>query len=139
MIKLPRSFYEKIVETARSGSPEEICGLLGGTVSGEDKTAKEIYVLENIAHSNEHFSMNPKEQLAAVKDMRSKGFVPLGNFHSHPESLSRPSEEDKRLAYDKAASYLILSLMDADNPVLKSFRIADGVSTEEELIIIEEE
>ena len=138
MIKLPKSFYDEIVEAAKSGRPEEICGLIGGTVSGDEKTAEEIYFLENIDHSNEHFSMNPKEQLEAVKDMRSKGLVPLGNFHSHPESLSRPSEEDKRLAYDKTASYLILSLMDIYEPVLKSFRIADGVSTEEELVIEED-
>lgn len=77
--------------------------------------------------------MNPKDQLNAVKDMRAKGYVPLGNFHSHPESPSRPSEEDKRLAYDKDASYMIISLMDIENPVLKSFRIVDNVSTEEEI------
>ncbi|MGM9936786.1 MAG: M67 family metallopeptidase [Candidatus Ornithomonoglobus sp.] len=135
MIKLPKSFYDQIVEAAKSGRPEEICGLLGGTVTGDEKVAKEIYFLENIDHSNEHFSMNPKEQLEAVKDMRSKGLVPLGNFHSHPESPSRPSEEDKRLAFDRNASYLILSLMDIYEPVLKSFKIADGVSAEEQLII----
>lgn len=135
MIKLPKDFYNKIVEAAKSGRPEEICGLLGGEINGSDKIAKEIYFLENIDHSNEHFSMNPKEQLEAVKDMRSKGLVPLGNFHSHPESPSRPSEEDKRLAYDKNASYLILSLMDIYEPVLKSFHIENGVSTEEELIL----
>lgn len=77
--------------------------------------------------------MNPKDQLNAVKDMRAKGYVPLGNFHSHPESPSRPSEEDKRLAYDKDASYMIISFMDIENPVLKSFRIVDNVSTEEEI------
>ena len=77
--------------------------------------------------------MNPKDQLDAVKDMRAKGLVPLGNFHSHPESPSRPSEEDKRLAYDREASYMIISLMDIENPVLKSFRIVDNVSTEEEI------
>ncbi|MCI5605279.1 MAG: Mov34/MPN/PAD-1 family protein, partial [Clostridia bacterium] len=70
MIKLPKSFYDEIVEAAKSGRPEEICGLIGGTVSGDEKTAEEIYFLENIDHSNEHFSMNPKEQLEAVKDMR---------------------------------------------------------------------
>lgn len=105
MIRPPKSFYSQIVEAAKSGRPEEICGLLGGIVSGDEKTAKEIYFLENIDHSNEHFSMNPKEQLEAIKDMRSKGLIPLGNFHSHPESPSRSSEEDKRLAYDRTASY----------------------------------
>lgn len=138
MIRLSKTFYNQIVEVAKSGRPEEICGLLGGVVNERTKIVKEIYFLENIDHSNEHFSMNPKEQLEAVKDMRKKGIVPLGNFHSHPESPSRPSEEDKRLAYDKTASYMILSLQNIYEPVLKSFSIADGVSTEEELIIEEE-
>lgn len=138
MIRISKTFYNQIVEVAKSGRPEEICGLLGGVVNERTKIVKEIYFLENIDHSNEHFSMNPKEQLEAVKDMRKKGLVPLGNFHSHPESPSRPSEEDKRLAYDKTASYMILSLQNIYEPVLKSFSIADGVSTEEDMIIEEE-
>ena len=86
-------------------------------------------------HSNEHFSLDPKEQLAAIKDMRAEGLVPLGNWHSHPESPSRPSDEDKRLAYDKTASYMILSLMNRDEPVLNSFHIEGTDSTKEELVI----
>ncbi len=67
------------------------------------------------------------------------GLVPLGNWHSHPESPSRPSDEDKRLAYDSKASYMIMSLMENDNPVLNSFRITGDVSEKEELVIIEQE
>ena len=54
---------------------------------------------------------------------------------SHPESPSRPSEEDKRLAYDSKASYMILSLMEPEKPVLNSFHIEGDVSTKEELVI----
>jgi proteasome lid subunit RPN8/RPN11 len=131
LIKLPKKFFDEILQAAKDGRPEEICGLIGGVKDGDKREVKKIYLLENIDHSNEHFSMNPKDQLAAIKDMRSNGIEPLGNFHSHPESPSRPSEEDKRLAYDKNASYMIISLMDIENPVLKSFKIVDNVSTEE--------
>jgi len=67
--------------------------------------------------------------------MRAEGLVPLGNWHSHPESPSRPSDEDKRLAYDKTASYMIRSLMNRDEPVLNSFHIEGTDSTKEELVI----
>ena len=87
-------------------------------------------------HSNEHFSLDPKEQLAAVKEMRKEGMKPLGNWHSHPETPSRPSEEDKRLSYDSSASYLILSLMEPENPVLNAFHVENGEVRKEELIII---
>ena len=68
--------------------------------------------------------------------MRANGLVPLGNWHSHPESPSRPSEEDKRLAYDSTASYMILSLMDNENPVLNSFHIEGTESEKEEIVLV---
>lgn len=132
MITLSKSDYKKIIDHADKWLPCEACGLLGGNINENgDKIVKKVYLLTNIDNSNEHFSLDPKEQLAAVKDMRANGFVPLGNWHSHPESPARPSEEDKRLAYDKTASYMILSLMDKNAPVLKSFKI-DGDFSEQE-------
>lgn len=135
MITLKKSDYEKILLHAKENLPEEACGLIAGRIDDfGNKSIEEVYLLENIDHSNEHFSLNPKEQLAAVKDMRAKGYVLLGNWHSHPESPSRPSEEDKRLAYDSKASYMILSLME-DVPVLNSFHIEGTESEKEELEI----
>lgn len=135
MIKLLKTDYEKIVAHAEKELPNEACGLIGGTINGDSKKIKKVYLLTNIDHSNEHFSLDPKEQLAAIKDMRQNGLVPLGNWHSHPESPSRPSDEDKRLAYDSKASYMILSLMDRQNPVLNSFKITGDAAEKEELVI----
>lgn len=136
MIKLSKSDYEKILKYAESELPDEACGLIGGEITESgDKIIKNVYLLTNTDHSNEHFSMDPKEQFESIKDMRANGFVPLGNWHSHPESPSRPSEEDKRLAYDSKASYMILSLVDRENPVLNSFKIKGSDAEKEELVI----
>lgn len=135
MIKLSKADYNKIIAHAESELPNEACGLIAGNIDGENKEIKKVYFLTNTDHSNEHFSLDPREQLAAVKDMRKNGLVPLGNWHSHPESPSRPSDEDKRLAYDSKASYMILSLMDRESPVLNSFRISSSQAEKEELII----
>lgn len=136
MVKLSQTDYEKMVVHAESELPDEACGLIAGRIDGDDKIIEKVYLLTNIDHSNEHFSLDPKEQLAAVKDMRANGLKPLGNWHSHPESPSRPSEEDKRLAYDPTVNYLILSLMDMDQPVLKAFDIDKEKNvTIEELVI----
>lgn len=136
MITLKKADYEKMLEHAKKELPNEACGLLAGVIEGADKKVEKVYLLTNIDHSNEHFSLDPKEQLAAVKDMRANGLVPLGNWHSHPESPSRPSEEDKRLAYDSKASYMILSLMELEHPVLHSFKI-EGDQAEKETLVIE--
>ncbi|MGN0696649.1 MAG: M67 family metallopeptidase [Oscillospiraceae bacterium] len=140
MITLKRSDFEKMLAHAEKELPSEACGLIAGTVDGEDKVIREVYLLTNIDKSNEHFSLDPKEQLAAIKDMRAKGITPLGNWHSHPESPSRPSDEDKRLAFDSKASYMILSLMNRDDPVLNSFKITgeDPKTSEKEQLIIED-
>ena len=135
MIKLSKADYNKIIAHAESELPNEACGLIAGNIDGENKEIKKVYFLTNTDHSNEHFSLDPREQLEAVKDMRKNGLVPLGNWHSHPESPSRPSDEDKRLAYDSKASYMILSLMDRESPVLNSFRISSSQAEKEELII----
>ena len=135
-IRLKKSDFEKLLSHAQKELPNEACGLIAGHIGGNEKTIEEVYLLTNIDHSNEHFSLDPKEQLAAVKDMRAKGLTPLGNWHSHPESPSRPSEEDKRLAYDSKASYMILSIMNEQEPVLNSFKITGDNAEKEELIII---
>lgn len=137
MISLKQSDYDKIVAHAKSEAPIEACGLIAGELSGSDKIIKKVYILTNIDHAEEHFTLDPREQLQAVKDMRAEGLTPLGNWHSHPVSPSRPSEEDKRLAYDSSASYLILSLMD-EEPVLNSFHIEGDKAEKENLVITQE-
>ncbi|MBO4457437.1 MAG: M67 family metallopeptidase [Butyrivibrio sp.] len=142
-ITITRSDLDRIVEHALLERPDEACGLIAGT-DNEDgiREIKKVYLLTNIDHTNEHFSIDPKEQLKAIKDMRANGLKPIGNWHSHPETPSRPSEEDKRLANDSKASYLILSLMEEGNPVLNAFHV-ESVNGEkevrkEELIIKED-
>ena len=135
MIKLKNDDFKKMLHHAIAELPNEACGMIAGVKDGSDKVIKKVYLLTNTDHSNEHFSLDPREQLAAVKDMRANGFIPLGNWHSHPETPSRPSDEDKRLAYDKTASYMILSLMDSNNPVLNSFHIEGDTAEKEELVI----
>lgn len=140
-ITINKADYERILAHAKENLPEEACGLIAG-IDNEDgvREIKKVYLLTNIDHTNEHFSIDPKDQLASIKDMRAEGLKPLGNWHSHPESPSRPSEEDKRLANDSNASYLILSLMEHNNPVLNAFHVEsiDGEKTvrKEELIIL---
>jgi proteasome lid subunit RPN8/RPN11 len=122
MLILPREMLEKIIAHSRAALPNEACGLIAGTVAAGVKKAEAVYCLKNIDESPEHFSMSIEEQFAAIAGMRKRGLVLLGNFHSHPSTPARPSEEDIRLAFDSSLSYLIVSLAQAE-PVLKSFTI----------------
>lgn len=136
IIRLDYRIYDDIVKYAREHLPEEACGLIAGEEE-EDGTRliKKVYFLENIDHAQDHFTLDPKDQMQAIKDMRANSLKPLGNWHSHPESPSRPSEEDIRLSFDSKASYMILSLM-AENPVLNSYHVENGIYEKEDLRII---
>ena len=132
MLKIPQHIHDDIIAHAREGLPLEVCGILGG--SGD--TVEAIYRVTNSDASNEHFSMEPKEQFAVVKDMRIKGVKMLAIYHSHPETPARPSEEDIRLALTPGISYVIVSMMAPDAPTLRSFRISDGQVEKEEVQVI---
>lgn len=134
---IKRKDYEKIIFHAKSELPNEACGIIAGNDDSDIRTIEKVYLLKNIDKSNEHFSIDQKEQLKVIKDIRANGLKLLGNWHSHPESPSRSSDEDIRLAFDKNISYLILSLMDIEKPVLNSFHVENGISTKEELILID--
>ena len=142
-ITIRREEVDRLIAHALKERPDEACGLIAGE-DREDgvREIRKVYLLTNTDHTNEHFSIDPKEQLQAIKDMRASGLKPLGNWHSHPETPSRPSEEDKRLANDSRASYLILSLADEAHPVLNAFHVenTNGEKTvrKEELIILGE-
>lgn len=136
-VTITKSDFDKILVYARKEAPLEACGLIAGSDHDGIREIQKVYLLTNVDHTREHFSLDPKEQLSAVLDMRKSGLKPLGNWHSHPASPSRSSQEDIRLAFDHTASYLILSLMDDAHPVLHSFHVENGVSEQEELVIVE--
>lgn len=138
IIRMPYQLLDEMVEYAKEHLPNEACGLIAGIEEESGREIRKIYYLTNVDAATDHFTMDPKEQLAAIKDMREHGWKPLGNWHSHPESPSRPSDEDKKLAYDPKASYMILSLM-AQNPVLNSFHIENGLVQKEDLQIFSEQ
>jgi proteasome lid subunit RPN8/RPN11 len=132
MLILVPEFRAKMISHARSGFPNEACGLLAGEQLGEKKIVRRIYCLKNIDQSPEHFSMMPEDQFRVIAEIRKKGWTLLGNFHSHPATPARPSEEDIRLAFDPSLSYIIISLENSE-PIVKSFRIRQGIIEDEPL------
>ena len=128
MLRIPQQIINDLFDHAQTGLPEEVCGYLAGT--GREVTRQ--FRLTNIDHSNEHFSFDPKEQFQVVREARKAGLEILANYHSHPETPARPSQEDIRLAFDPNISYVIVSLA-AEIPDVKSFRIKNGEGEKEEI------
>lgn len=119
-MKIEQHVIDELIAQAQQDAPNETCGYL----LGADDVVTENYWMENIDHSPEHFSFAPKDQFAALKYARGKNLKILANWHSHPASPSRPSQEDLRLANDPTIRYAILSLHEGIH--LNSFKILNG-------------
>lgn len=131
-MRITQTAWQQIVDHARSDSPIEACGYL----AAEDDVIVEAIRLRNADASPEHFSFDPAEQFSTLRAIRKKGRKLLAVYHSHPASPARPSQEDIRLAFDPALSYVIASLA-AEAPVVKSFRIRNGEVTPDVIEVLE--
>jgi len=137
-MKIPQNVIEELIVQAQKDAPDESCGYLLGIISPStgggqgEALVTENYWMENTDHSPEHFSFAPKDQFAALRYAREKGLKILANWHSHPASPSRPSQEDLRLANDPTIRYAILSLLDGE-PKLNSFKILNGEVVDKEV------
>ena len=134
---IPHNIIDELIAQAQKDAPDESCGYLLGSLTPSaggdfEGLVTENYWMENIDHSSEHFSFAPKDQFAALRYAREHGLKILANWHSHPASPSRPSQEDLRLANDPTIRYAILSLLDGE-PKLNSFKILNGEVVDKEV------
>lgn len=119
MLKLSRTHQSELIKLALRDNPFETCGYL----SGNGDEVKEVIPLTNVDHSPERFSFDPREQFKAVKEARAKGYQLIAVYHSHPATPARLSPEDLRLANDPDIYYLIVSLLNPEEPVIKAFKV----------------
>jgi [CysO sulfur-carrier protein]-S-L-cysteine hydrolase len=123
---LDRATYDAIVDHARSDFPFEVCGLLAGSGGRLVKH----WAIPNAARSMTYYSMEPKAMLAAFNEMDDRGWDLLAIYHSHTHTEAFPSPTDVELAFYPEAVYLIVSLQDPEQPVIRGFDIVDGAIAE---------
>ena len=58
-------------------------------------------------------------------------------YHSHTATEAYPSRTDINLAAEPDAHYVLVSTRDPEQHELRSYRIVDGVVTEEDITIVE--
>ena len=134
MLELTRSTYAAMVALAYDGLPDEACGLLAGAPGSA--TCQRFYPCANAAASSRVYTIDPRDHLRADRDAEERGLELMGVMHSHTHTEAYPSPTDVAQAPDPAWHYVIVSLRH-EAPVLRSYRIADGVITEEPVAVIE--
>jgi proteasome lid subunit RPN8/RPN11 len=129
-LRLPRPIADEIAEHARTGLPDEACGIL----SGVDATATRFHPAVNADASPFRYSIDSQDLLRIVTEIDDAEEDLLAIYHSHTRSPAFPSRTDVELAFWPDAAYLIVSLA-SDPPDLKAYSIRDGRIAKRELQI----
>jgi [CysO sulfur-carrier protein]-S-L-cysteine hydrolase len=146
ILSIPYAILEDMVAHALELDPFECCGLLAGangtvthqyritnTVTHdhqavqvfEQASVKQLGHLAETIRAEVAYFMDPKEMLAAFKDMRERQIELTVIYHSHTHSPAYPSMTDIGLAYYPDAAYVIISLEDKAKPDIQAYWIKD--------------
>ncbi|MCB0046172.1 MAG: M67 family metallopeptidase [Caldilineaceae bacterium] len=116
---LPPSVYDEIVAHARSGKPEEICGILRGR-GGQTKA---LYRARNVAADKIKNYAVDAQTLLLQFDFEDAGDEMIAVYHSHPVSPAYPSATDAWNAHYPDSLYVICSLQDDNAPDVRAFSL----------------
>lgn len=122
-MRITESAIEEIIAHSRDEDPNECCGLLGG----RDGAIGTVHRARNAEQSPLRYSVHPTDQLRIMERIEADGEELLGIYHSHTRSEAYPSQTDVNLAeLWPDPLYLICSLEDAEQPVVRAFSIREG-------------
>jgi proteasome lid subunit RPN8/RPN11 len=126
---------EAVIDAARTGLPNEACGLLVGDRSAADGGVPARYVpLTNAAASPYRYLIDPQEQLLVMLELEDANEVVWAIVHSHVASRPVPSATDVGLAFYPDSLYVICSLA-GEMPEVRAWSIREGVANEVPLAV----
>lgn len=129
VLKLERKLFDLIVTHARADAPNECCGIL----TGKNDIVTGHHVARNMDASPVKYVMDPRDMLRVEKIADEKGEEIVAFYHSHTHSEAYPSPTDVRQATWPDQYYLIVSLREPANPVLRAFKIQNGKIAEDQI------
>ncbi len=133
MLTIDQSAYDAIVAHARRDHPDEACGMVAG-VGGKPTR---VIPMTNAARSPTFYEMDSMEVLRTLRAMDDADEELLAIYHSHTATEAYPSRTDISIAGFPEAHYILVSTRPelGDDVEFRSFRIADGEVSEEEVRI----
>lgn len=118
-MRITRAQADALIAHARGEFPNECCGL----IAGRDGAATRVLPATNAEGTPFMYVMDPHEQMQLMDDIDDAGEDLLAIYHSHTRSAAYPSRTDVDLAFFAEPLYVIVSLQDADQPVIRAFRL----------------
>jgi proteasome lid subunit RPN8/RPN11 len=134
VLTIDATVLKAVVAHARREHPEEACGYVAGVVDSDLPTRH--IPMENAARSTTRYVIDSMDQIKAFRDMESRGEEAVVIYHSHTMTEAFPSRSDVVDAGEPGAHYLLVSTRDPEYTEIRSYRIVDGVITEEPVDVI---
>jgi [CysO sulfur-carrier protein]-S-L-cysteine hydrolase len=135
VLVIRRDLVDAMVAHARRDHPDEACGVMPGP-AGSDRPER-IVEMTNSERSPTFYRFDSMEQLKVWRAMEAAGEEPVVIYHSHTMTQAYPSPTDVAIAQEPEAHYVLVSTRDSQEHELRSFRIVDGVVTEEPVAVVE--
>jgi proteasome lid subunit RPN8/RPN11 len=134
VLRIPRDMVEAIIGHARADHPDEACGIIAGPV-GSDRPTR-LIPMTNAERSPTFYRFDSAEQLALYKEMDARDEEVVVVYHSHTATEAYPSRTDVNYAGEPNAHYVLVSTRAPHQDEFRSYRIVDGVVSEEEVEIL---
>ncbi len=135
--RIPQDIADQMIEHAKRDHPEEACGVVAGPI-GSDEPERFIPML-NAARSMTFYEFDSGDLLRLYREMDNRGEEPVIIYHSHTATAAYPSQTDIAYANEPRAHYVLISTREFGNVAgsveFRSFRIIEGVVTEEQVIV----
>jgi len=135
VLVIRRDLVEAMVAHARRDHPDEACGQIAGP-EGSDRPERFVPML-NAERSPTFYRFDATEQLKVHREMERNDEVPVVVYHSHTATEPYPSRTDISFAQEPDAHYVLIGTADPEEHELRSYRIVDGVVTEEPVQVVE--
>ncbi|NBE92496.1 M67 family metallopeptidase [Nonomuraea sp. KC401] len=132
MLSISQELADRIVAHARADHPDEACGI----IAGRDGVPERFIPMENAERSPTFYRFDSMEQFRVWKEMDERDEEPVVIYHSHTATEAYPSRTDVSYASEPDAHYVLVSTKDDTEVEFRSYRILEGVITEEEVRFI---
>jgi [CysO sulfur-carrier protein]-S-L-cysteine hydrolase len=134
VLVITSELVDEIVAHARRDHPDEACGVVAGP-TGLDQPQRFIPMV-NAARSPTFYEFDSLDLLRLYREMDDRDEEPVVVYHSHTATQAYPSRTDVAYASEPGAHYVLVSTREPDTVEFRSYRIVDGIVTEEEVRVV---
>ena len=136
MLKINSKEYSAIRQHGEETYPHECCGVLLGTMDGNERVVTSTARCGNTRTDSpqNRYNIDPKELVRIQREGREREEDIIGFYHSHPDHPAQWSQTDLAEAHWFGCSYVITSVEKGKAAMTNSFELAGSDEADKRLL-----